>query len=143
MCSLLNWTPCRVCRHYQLDHDHAQDLAINSLSRCVRTRLYFTSESHLHTLLNVLRYPKEGQPCAFSPEGLRQIKKTPELGYLTQVVFRLFENKEDPTKFRCEVLFSSGATNDPGKTSLRQTYHDLVTHSNSLQNNEYSDGQEL
>jgi Histidine phosphatase superfamily (branch 2) len=76
---------CATDQHYLLDHSHAEDLAINSLSRSVRTRLYFTSESHLHTLLNVLRYPKEGQPCAFSSEGLRVIEKTPELGYLTQV----------------------------------------------------------
>jgi hypothetical protein len=31
---------------YQLDHSHAQDLQINSLERCVRTRLYVTAESH-------------------------------------------------------------------------------------------------
>jgi inositol hexakisphosphate/diphosphoinositol-pentakisphosphate kinase len=46
--------------HYQLDHSHAEDLGINSVSRAVTTRLYFTSESHLHSLLNVLRFPEEG-----------------------------------------------------------------------------------
>ena len=43
---------------YHLDHSHAEDIGINSLGRCVRTRLYFTSESHLHTLLNVMRFPR-------------------------------------------------------------------------------------
>lgn len=71
---------------YNLDHSHAEDLLINSLGRCVRTRLYFTSESHLHTLLNVLRFPKEGEPCSISPEGLAQLDKVSELGYLTQVI---------------------------------------------------------
>jgi inositol hexakisphosphate/diphosphoinositol-pentakisphosphate kinase len=74
---------------YNLDHSHAEDLLINSLGRCVRTRLYFTSESHLHTLLNVLRFPKEGEPCAISPEGLVQLDKISELGYLTQVMIFL------------------------------------------------------
>ena len=101
--------------HYSLDHSHAEDLQIKTLDRTVRTRLYFTSESHLHSLLNVLRYPGEGNPSAFSENGIKHIEDSPELGYLTQVVFRLFESKTDTFehKFRVEILFSTGATNDP------------------------------
>uniref|UniRef100_I2CR97 diphosphoinositol-pentakisphosphate 1-kinase n=1 Tax=Nannochloropsis gaditana (strain CCMP526) TaxID=1093141 RepID=I2CR97_NANGC len=44
---------------YNLDLAHADDLPINSLGRRVRTRLYFTSESHLHSLLNVMRFPPD------------------------------------------------------------------------------------
>ena len=101
--------------HYSLDHSHAEDLQIKTLDRTVRTRLYFTSESHLHSLLNVLRYPGEGHPSAFSEQGIKFIEDTPELGYLTQIVFRLFESKSETTnhKFRVEILFSTGATNDP------------------------------
>lgn len=47
-----------VDMRYQLDLSHVEDLPINSLGRRVRTRLYFTSESHLHTFLNVLRSVK-------------------------------------------------------------------------------------
>lgn len=74
----------------------------------MRTRLYFTSESHLHTLLNVLRYPSDGKACAFSPEGLKLLDETQELSYLTQVIIRLFEDRIDPSKFRCEILLSPG-----------------------------------
>lgn len=38
----------RLCPTYATD--------INSPLRHVRTRIYFTSESHVHSLLNVLRY---------------------------------------------------------------------------------------
>lgn len=44
-----------VDMRYQLDLKNVQDLPLSSLGRRVRTRLYFTSESHLHTILNVLR----------------------------------------------------------------------------------------
>lgn len=43
--------------------------------------------------------------------------KTPELCYLTQIVFRLFEDPKkdisDPKRFRIEILFSPGATATP------------------------------
>ena len=70
---------------YRLDSSHGDDLEINSISRCVRTRLYFTSESHLHTLLNVLRYAGESEPCAIDRVGLSFLDKISELSYLTQV----------------------------------------------------------
>ena len=39
---------------HRLCPTYAQD--INSPLRHVRTRIYFTSESHMHSLINVLRY---------------------------------------------------------------------------------------
>ena len=85
---------------FHLDHSHSEDLDINSLGRAVRTRLYFTSESHLHTLLNVLRYPGPGEDCAISAEGLSMLDEVNELSYLTQIVLRLFVDRLDPRKFR-------------------------------------------
>jgi hypothetical protein len=102
---------------YLLDLSHAPDLSINSLGRRVRTRLYFTSESHLHTLLNVLRYPKDPKHCPFTKAGRQQLSTTSELGYLTHVVIRVFEDLlkpvEDPKRFRVEIGFSPGAIADP------------------------------
>lgn len=76
----------------------------------MRTRLYFTSESHLHTLLNVFRYPADGEKCIISHQGLSKLNEISELSYLTQVVIRLFQDREDSTKFRCELCMSPGAT---------------------------------
>jgi inositol hexakisphosphate/diphosphoinositol-pentakisphosphate kinase len=105
---------------YLLDMSHAEDMNIRTLGRCVRTRLYFTSESHLHTLLNVLRYPLEGEPKLISDEGCDIIAETSELSYLTHVVIRLFERRgrelDDPKRFRCEISFSPGAILDPRVT---------------------------
>ena len=100
-------------RGYMLDESHADDLQINSLGRIVRTRLYFTSESHLHSLLNVLRYPGADQFEVITPSGKEKVGRCPELSYLTQVVFRLFESKSNPDQFRVEISFSPGATGDP------------------------------
>jgi len=43
---------------HRLCPTYAQD--INSPLRHVRTRIYFTSESHMHSLINVLRYCHTG-----------------------------------------------------------------------------------
>lgn len=98
---------------YMLDHSHADDLGINSMDRSVRTRLYFTSESHLHSILNVLKYPRNRDRCAFSQSGLDLLDEVQELSYLTQVVIRVYKNRDDPAKMRAEIYFTPGAVNDP------------------------------
>ncbi|KAJ1285668.1 hypothetical protein BS78_03G295200 [Paspalum vaginatum] len=86
--------------------------------RRVRTRLYFTSESHIHSLMNVLRYcnldeslnGEEGLVCRSS---LDLLFKTQELDYMSYIVLRMFENTEvpleHPKRFRIEMTFSRGA----------------------------------
>jgi len=103
-------------------------------SLSLRTRLYFTSESHLHSLLNVMRFPPEndeegkeggregGLSSCFTEEARRVIENTPELCYLTHVVLRMFEDldkhEDDPTRFRIEILFSPGKDFSPFFSNL-------------------------
>uniref|UniRef100_M4BKI9 Inositol hexakisphosphate and diphosphoinositol-pentakisphosphate kinase n=1 Tax=Hyaloperonospora arabidopsidis (strain Emoy2) TaxID=559515 RepID=M4BKI9_HYAAE len=92
---------------------------VKSAHRSVRTRLYFTSESHLHSLLNVLRYGRD--ECTIkSPigeESRKWIEDIPELCYMTHFVVRVFEriqhSLEDPQRFRVEISVSPGADQDP------------------------------
>ena len=76
---------------------------INSPLRHVRTRIYFTSESHIHSLVNVLRFGhlhpdhemREGPQMSplLNQDGLEMLQEQHELDYLTQIIFRLYENK--------------------------------------------------
>ncbi|XP_063226372.1 inositol hexakisphosphate and diphosphoinositol-pentakisphosphate kinase 2 isoform X4 [Bacillus rossius redtenbacheri] len=87
---------------------------VSSPGRHVRTRLYFTSESHVHSLLTVLRYG--GLLDIMNDEQWRRameyVSKVSELNYMSQVVIMLYE---DPTKdpsseerFHVELHFSPG-----------------------------------
>ena len=104
-------TMTRLCPAY------AQD--VNSPLRHVRTRIYFTSESHCHSLVNVLRYCQLGisNGGIIGDAGDATLHKTSELDYMTHVVLRMFENKSlplrDAGRFRVEILFSPGAAHSP------------------------------
>ena len=50
---------------HRLCPTYAQD--INSPLRHVRTRIYFTSESHVHSLINVLRFCHLGKTLCALP----------------------------------------------------------------------------
>jgi len=111
-------TDNEVDMRYMINMEYGSDLPITTMGRRIRTRLYFTSESHLHTLMNMLRYGEsQDRASPLSVEGKEEFAKTAELCYLTQIIFRLFEdtkrNMDDPKRFRVEVLFSPGATNTP------------------------------
>lgn len=66
---------------------------VNSIKRHVRTRIYFTSESHIHSLMNILRYEDHDGRSLLSEAAREQLDSTREFDYLTQIVFRLYEMK--------------------------------------------------
>ncbi|XP_021097357.1 inositol hexakisphosphate and diphosphoinositol-pentakisphosphate kinase 1 isoform X5 [Heterocephalus glaber] len=85
-----------------------------SPGRHVRTRLYFTSESHVHSLLSVFRYGgllNETQDTQWQ-RALAYLSAISELNYMTQIVIMLYEdNTQDPLseeRFHVELHFSPG-----------------------------------
>ena len=88
------------------DINHSQK--IKSKWRHIRTRLYFTSASHLYSMFNVIKY---GANALFI-HNQEEISKMDFLNYLSHIVFRLFENltldAKDPKRFRLELHVSSG-----------------------------------
>ncbi|KAH0458520.1 hypothetical protein IEQ34_013835 [Dendrobium chrysotoxum] len=121
---------------YRLDPKYAN---VKTPERHVRTRLYFTSvrvhyfsnvskvliyfkESHIHSLMNVLRYCNldeslQEEDSLLCHSALERLFKTRELDYMSYIVLRMFENTEvlleDPKRFRIEMTFSRGADLSP------------------------------
>ncbi|XP_067829595.1 inositol hexakisphosphate and diphosphoinositol-pentakisphosphate kinase 2 isoform X4 [Heptranchias perlo] len=88
---------------------------VMSPGRHVRTRLYFTSESHVHSLLSFFRYggllgELKDQQWKRAMDYLGAVS---ELNYMTQIVIMLYEdNNKDPSseeRFHVELHFSPGA----------------------------------
>ncbi|KAL1140765.1 hypothetical protein AAG570_000695 [Ranatra chinensis] len=87
---------------------------VSSPGRHVRTRLYFTSESHVHSLLTVLRFG--GLIANVRDEQWRRameyVSMVSELNYMSQIVIMLYEDPtKDPTsdeRFHVELHFSPG-----------------------------------
>lgn len=119
---------------YRLDPKYAN---VKTPERHVRTRLYFTSESHIHSLMNVLRYCNldeslQGEASLVCDNALERLLKTKELDYMSYIVLRMFENTEvpleDPKRYRIEMTFSRGADlsplekNDSEAASLHQEH---------------------
>uniref|UniRef100_W5KLQ9 Inositol hexakisphosphate and diphosphoinositol-pentakisphosphate kinase n=1 Tax=Astyanax mexicanus TaxID=7994 RepID=W5KLQ9_ASTMX len=85
-----------------------------SPGRHVRTRLYFTSESHVHSLLSIFRYgglldEEKDQQWKRAMDYLSAVS---ELNYMTQIVIMLYEdnNKDSSSeeRFHVELHFSPG-----------------------------------
>uniref|UniRef100_A0A1I7XMS6 Inositol hexakisphosphate and diphosphoinositol-pentakisphosphate kinase n=1 Tax=Heterorhabditis bacteriophora TaxID=37862 RepID=A0A1I7XMS6_HETBA len=85
--------------------------------RHVRTRLYFTSESHIHTLMNLIRY---GGLCTVDDKkwqrAMNFLSGVTEFNYMTQlqlqVVLMVYEDSRadilGKDRFHIELLFSPG-----------------------------------
>ncbi|KAL9985509.1 hypothetical protein ACROYT_G007924 [Oculina patagonica] len=99
--------------HTRLNPNYSQ--SVETPHRHVRTRLYFTSESHVHTVLNAFRYGKlfEEIPNDQWKRAVEFLAEVPELNYMTQLVLLLYEDpKADPlseNRFHLELHFSPGA----------------------------------
>ncbi|KAK3004314.1 hypothetical protein RJ639_018865, partial [Escallonia herrerae] len=119
---------------YRLDPKYAN---VRTPDRHVRTRLYFTSESHIHSLMNVLRYCNLDESLLdeaslVCDNALERLYRTKELDYMSYIVLRMFENTEvaleDPKRYRIEMTFSRGADlsplekNDSEAASLHQEH---------------------
>ncbi|XP_049573733.1 inositol hexakisphosphate and diphosphoinositol-pentakisphosphate kinase 2 isoform X4 [Syngnathus scovelli] len=87
---------------------------VMSPGRHVRTRLYFTSESHVHSLLSIFRYgglldEEKDQQWNRAMDYLCAVS---ELNYMTQIVIMLYEdNNKDLSseeRFHVELHFSPG-----------------------------------
>ncbi|KAK7117607.1 hypothetical protein R3I94_022989 [Phoxinus phoxinus] len=87
---------------------------VMSPGRHVRTRLYFTSESHVHSLLSIFRYGGllDEQKDEQWKQAMDYLSAVTELNYMTQIVIMLYEdNKKDPSseeRFHVELHFSPG-----------------------------------
>uniref|UniRef100_A0A674NBM4 Inositol hexakisphosphate and diphosphoinositol-pentakisphosphate kinase n=1 Tax=Takifugu rubripes TaxID=31033 RepID=A0A674NBM4_TAKRU len=87
---------------------------VMSPGRHVRTRLYFTSESHVHSLLSIFRYggllDEEKDPQW--KRAMDYLSAVSELNYMTQIVIMLYEdNNKDLSseeRFHVELHFSPG-----------------------------------
>mmetsp|Transcript_20184 Transcript_20184/g.30750 ORF Transcript_20184/g.30750 Transcript_20184/m.30750 type:complete len:759 (-) Transcript_20184:58-2334(-) len=124
--------------HFQLDDDpqHLADAQIKSSWRAVRSRLYFTSESHLHALLTALRLPADKPPAQLDDNNLDEnfiisqqardwLSQIPELSYLSHIVFRLWEDptydETNPRRYMVELSFSPGT---PFSVGNDESLHD-------------------
>ncbi|KAG7468158.1 hypothetical protein MATL_G00139760 [Megalops atlanticus] len=87
---------------------------VMSPGRHVRTRLYFTSESHVHSLLSIFRYGGllDEEKDQQWKRAMDYLSAVTELNYMTQIVIMLYEdNNKDPSseeRFHVELHFSPG-----------------------------------
>ena len=94
---------------YKADERYTEESSGHS--RTVYTRMYFTSESHIHGILNVLRYGSSstGQR-AVTDAGLAALDAVTEYDYLSHILLRMYENTSyditDHKRFRVELSFS-------------------------------------
>jgi len=91
---------------------------VKSHWRHVRSHLYFTSASHMYTLLNTLKLGVDSILIDESDKGVKDsLDGILRLDFMSHFVFRLFENlnvsEEDPSRFNLEIMVNRGAVTNP------------------------------
>ena len=108
--------------YFGLDEGKLDKNEIKSSWRHIKTRFYFTSQSHLYSLLNTLIYSMNSF-LVDNGKGINPIWSVFDLDYCSHIVFRLFENfnvdKNSNERFRIEIIVSSGADKDLTKVDQK------------------------
>ncbi|KAL5257711.1 hypothetical protein ACHWQZ_G012583 [Mnemiopsis leidyi] len=112
-----------------------------SPGRYVRTRLYFTSESLIHSFLNLTRYAGLCDPEDESwKEAMEYLGSVREAQYHTQIVLMMYEDRHlpegDPNRFRVSINFSPGTAACQRKVNERLNAMSEIL----LENGEISSG---
>ena len=144
-----------------LDQSRLEGL-VKSHWRHIRTRLYFTSASHMYTLLNTLKLGVNSFLIdQQNREESEKLENITTLDYMSGIVFRLYENlgldEKDRERFRLEIMVHKGAAIDDINQEIEEhtipinqdgyidinkqlTLHDVDEFFKSLLEFKYSDG---
>ena len=99
--------------YFGLDEEKLDKGEIKSAWRHVKTKIYFTSQSHLYSLLNTLIYSMNAFLIQSGLGENNPILSVFDLDYCSHIVFRLFENykvdKKSKKRYRIEIVVSPGA----------------------------------
>ena len=94
---------------------------IKTTWRFVRTRLYFTSASHLYSLFNIIIHGMNSSLIHLNEDELTNFTSVSQLGFLSYIVFKLYEDlsleNTDPKRFKLELAMSPGCIDNPLYTS--------------------------
>ena len=108
--------------NFGLDEEKLDEGEIKSAWRHIKTKIYFTSQSHLYSLLNILIYSMNSflvDDEKQKEKGLDNVWNVFDLDYCSHIVFRLFENynvpKDSKERYRIEIIMSSGASKELSK----------------------------
>ena len=106
--------------YFGLDEKKLDKGEIKSAWRHVKTKIYFTSQSHLYSLLNTIIYSMNSFLVDNDEKNeANKIWSVFDLDYCSHIVFRLFENynvdKKSKERYRIEIIVSPGADKDVTK----------------------------
>ncbi|VDQ02316.1 unnamed protein product [Trichobilharzia regenti] len=81
---------------------------VASPERFVRSRLYFTSESHIHSLLTCLRYGDLADVLTDEQwrRAMDYVSSVSEINYLAQIVIMIYEDPTVVSFKQCSILLN-------------------------------------